>query len=131
MDSLLLDVSTWDICLDASGNLAVAADPYALAQDVATSVRSFLGTVWYNSTLGVPWLSTADAPNSGVLGQPLNITTLSALMVQAAMAARPPTADVFVVKANCIIQSFNAATRQVTGQIQFTDNLGNAGSVSI
>lgn len=124
MNSLLLDLTTWDICLDASQNLAVAAAPYSLAQDVATAVRSFLGTVWYNTTLGVPWLQE-------VLAQPLNITTLSALMVQAALGAVPTTADVYVVKANCIINTFNAATRQVTGQIQFIDSNGNAGAVSI
>ena len=124
MNSLLLDNTTWDICLDASGNLAIAADPYALAQDVSTAIRSFLGTVWYNSTLGVPW-------DQQVLAQPLNVTTLSALMVQAALGARPTTADVFVVKANCIINSFNPETRQVAGQVQFTDNTGGTGSVSI
>lgn len=124
MDTLLLDVETWDLCLDANGNLAIAKAPYALAQDVATAIRTFLGEVWYNDTLGIPW-------DTQILNKPLNVTTFSALMVQAALGAAPTTGDVYVVKATCIIDSFDRATRAVTGQVQFTDNLGGVGTVSI
>lgn len=124
MDTLLLAVDTWDLCLDASGNIAVAKAPYALAQDVATAVRTFLGEVYYNTTLGVPY-------DQEILAKPLNITTFAALMVQAALGAAPTTGDVYVVSANCIIDTFDPVTRIVTGQLQFTDNNGVKGSVSI
>lgn len=52
-------------------------------------------------------------------------------MVEAALSAVPNTADVYVKSATCIIQSFDAANRSVTGQVQFIDSNGNAGSVSI
>ena len=40
--TLLLDQTEWDLVLDASGNIALASPPYALAQDVASAVRTFL-----------------------------------------------------------------------------------------
>jgi hypothetical protein len=55
MDTLLLDVGLWDLTLDAYGNIAVAAAPYALAQDVASACRTVLGEVYYDDTLGVDY----------------------------------------------------------------------------
>lgn len=51
----LLDWETGDSCLDASGNIAVASAPYAIAQDAATQVSTFKGECWYDSTQGVEW----------------------------------------------------------------------------
>src|ERR1700743_3714547 len=53
--TLLLDVGTWDLTLDAFGNIALAAPPYALAQDVASTCRTVLGEVYYDDTLGVDY----------------------------------------------------------------------------
>lgn len=53
--TLLLDQGTWDLCLDALGNIAVASAPYAIAQDVASQVKTFLGECWYDNTQGVPY----------------------------------------------------------------------------
>jgi hypothetical protein len=39
----LLDRSTSDLALDASGNIAVASAPYALAHDAASAIRLFAG----------------------------------------------------------------------------------------
>ncbi|MFP3652304.1 MULTISPECIES: hypothetical protein [Burkholderia] len=55
MDTLLLDQDTWDLCLDAYGNIAVASSPYATAQDVASAVRTFRGECWYDTSVGVPY----------------------------------------------------------------------------
>ena len=41
MNTLLLDLTNWDLLVDASGNIAVASDPYSVAQDVASAVRVF------------------------------------------------------------------------------------------
>lgn len=57
MDSMLLNANTWDITVDASGNMAAATGGYAIAQDVASVCRTFLGEPWYNTTLGIPYFS--------------------------------------------------------------------------
>lgn len=124
MDTLLLAVDTRDLCLDASGNIAVASTPYALAQDVASCLRTFIGEVWYDDTLGIPYFQK-------ILGKSPPLTVFQALMEQTALTAVPTTADVYVVSATCIIQSFDIASRVITGQVQFTDSTGQTGSVSI
>lgn len=124
MKTLLLDVDTWDVCLDAAGNWAVAAAPYSLAQDVASAARTFLAEVWYDDTLGVDYFGQ-------VLGRNPPLSLLQEFLVQAALGAVPQTADVYVKSAVCVIESFDPATREVVGQIQFIDSLGNSGSVSL
>jgi hypothetical protein len=57
VNTLLLDTSLWDLCKTAAGDIAVASDPYATAQSVANACRVFLGEQWYNTTLGVPYLT--------------------------------------------------------------------------
>jgi hypothetical protein len=39
----LPDRSTWDLVLGASGNIAEASAPYALAQDAASAIQLFAG----------------------------------------------------------------------------------------
>lgn len=124
MKTLLLATDTWDLCLDASGNIAVADVPYALAQDVASALRTFLGEVWYDDTLGIPYFQK-------VLGKAPPLTVFQALMEQTALTAVPTTADVYVVKATCTIQAFNPTTRVITGQVQFIDSNNQTGTVSI
>lgn len=51
----LLDWATGDSCLDANGNIAVASAPYAISQDVATQLSTFLGECWYDTNQGVPY----------------------------------------------------------------------------
>lgn len=128
MNTWLLDQTTWDICLDANGNWAIASAPYSLAQDVATAIRTVLGECWFNTTLGVPWLDNGD---QNILGNPLNVTVFQDLMVKAALVAVPTTADVYVVSAKCVITSFNRQTRTVVGQVQFVDSTGGRGSVAL
>ena len=53
--TLLLDISFWDLVLDATGNIALAAAPYAVAQDVASQLKTFRGECWYDTTQGVPY----------------------------------------------------------------------------
>jgi hypothetical protein len=56
MNTLLLDGTAWDLVLDSNGNIAVAAEPYALAQDAASAIKTFLGECYFDTTVGVPWL---------------------------------------------------------------------------
>ncbi len=58
MNTLLLNLDNWDLCLDAFGNIAMASDPYAPAQDSATYIRTFAGECWYDTTDGIPYFDT-------------------------------------------------------------------------
>jgi hypothetical protein len=118
MDTLLLAVDTWDLVLDANGNIALASAPYSLAQDVASAIRTFLGEVWYDDTLGIPF-------DTQILGHTPPIAVLQAYMVEAALTVPG------VVRAKCVIESFNAQTRQVIGQVQFVDDTGGTGAVAL
>lgn len=116
MDTLLLDVSTWDLVLDSKRNIAVASAPYSLAQDVASAIKTFLGEVWYNTTLGVPYFTQ-------ILGETPPIAVFQEYMIAAALTVPG------VVSATCVISSFIGRT--VIGQVQFTDAGGNVSTVRI
>lgn len=53
--TLLLNVSNWDLTVDKFGNIAVASGGYAVAQNVATALRTFKGECWYNTQYGIPY----------------------------------------------------------------------------
>lgn len=116
--TLLLDIATWDLCADAAGNIALADEPYSLAQDVATAVRTFLGDEYYDQTDGVPYLEQ-------ILGKTPPLQVLQQLIVEAALSASPE-----VISAKCVINSYDPTTRTVTGQVLFVDSSHNTGSVS-
>lgn len=111
MKTLLLGVNTWDLLLDASGNIAIASDPYSQAQDAASACRTFSdsrangsGECWYNTTLGVGY--------NAMLGRAPNIPLIKAKMVsQALRVPGVASAKVFIT---------GIADRRVTGQIQVT-----------
>ena len=108
-DTLLLDTDAWDLVLDINGNIAMAAPPYSLAQDVASAVRTFAGEVYYDTTQGVPYF--AD-----VLGTLPPASLLTQLIADRALDVPG------VTSAECVLIEFN--DRGVTGQLQFTDESG-------
>ena len=116
MNTLLLDLTLWDLCLDAAGNIAVATDPYSVAQDVASAVRVFLAEEWYNTSAGVPYFQS-------ILGKLPPIAFMKSQI--AAAAATVPGCNNPVVFLSGI-----QAGRQLTGQIQFTDSNGLIQSVA-
>jgi len=116
MDTLLLDISRWDLVLDAAGNIAKASAPYALAQDVASAIRLFLGELWYDTSKGVPYFES-------VLGHTPSLTEFQALMVKAALTVPG------VVSAQCILSGFD--NRTVQGQVIFTDDSGVTQTVNV
>jgi len=115
MTTLLLDTDQWDLVLDANGDIALASEPYALAQDVASAVRTVLGEVYYDSNQGIPYFQD-------VLGK-LPPTALLIELINNAARTVPG-----VVSVQTIITSFTART--VSGQIQFKDNTGVTHSVN-
>lgn len=116
MDTLLLTLDAWDLCLDAGRNIARASVPYARAQDVASAIKTFLGEVYYDTSLGIPYFET-------VLGKLPPITVFQELMVQAALTVPG------VVSARCVINSFD--NRTVSGQVTFTDSTGATQSLTL
>jgi hypothetical protein len=114
-NTLLLDQTAWDLVEDSAGNIAMASPPYSLAQDVASAVRLFLGELYYNTKNGIPYFEKVlgQLPPSSLL---VELIRKQALTVPGVIAAR------------CIIQSFN--DREVTGQIQFTDEDGVITTIS-
>lgn len=116
MKTLLLDNSLWDLCLDAGGNIAVASEPYARAQDVASAIRLFLGELWYDTSQGVPYFQQ-------ILGRTPPVEIFKEHMVRAALTVPG------VVSANCVIESFQ--DRTVKGAVIFTSEDGNTGTVAV
>lgn len=116
-NTLLLTQAQWDLCIDSAGNIAMAAPPYALAQDVASAVRTFKAEVWYDTTLGIPYFED-------VLGHLPPVSLFKQLIVDEALSVSG------VVSAQCIISSFSTATRDVSGQIQFIDETGAVNNVT-
>lgn len=55
---MLLDATAWDLVIDAAGNIALAADPYSVAQDAASAIRTWQGEVYYDTSLGMPYLQS-------------------------------------------------------------------------
>ncbi len=114
--TLLLDNTNWDLLADAAGNIAVAQPPYALAQDVASALKLFLGELWYNAAPGVPYFSE-------ILGHSPPIGVFQAYMVQAALTVPG------VVSAECAIESIDGRT--IVGAVTFVDENGSTQQVAI
>ena len=105
--TLLLDRTQWDLVVDAFGDIAVASEPYSLAQDAASAINTWLGEVFFDSTIGVPWLP-------GILGSsPLPLALLKAQLIEAAVAASDDIAS-----AQVFVTYFGG--RLVQGQVQVT-----------
>jgi hypothetical protein len=116
MDTLLLDPSAWDLVLDANGNIAIATQPYAIAQDVASACKLFLGELYYDNSKGVPYFET-------ILGEKPPISFIKSKFEEAALTVPG------VVLAKCYLQDFK--NRKLTGQIQVTDINGTTTVVNL
>ncbi len=115
MQTLLLDTVTWDLTVDTAGNIAVASDPYSAAQDAASAIRTFLGEVFFDTTLGIPYFQQVlgDEPGRGT--PPLSL--IKAYFNEAALTVPG------VVSSATFITSWTA--RALRGQVQIVDTNGN------
>ncbi len=100
--TLLLDRSAWDLALDVNGNIAVATEPYAIIQDVASACRTFLSECYYDTTRGIPY-------STQILGKRPPLSLLKAKLVGAAMTVPG------VLSAQAFITSVG---RTISGQVQ-------------
>jgi hypothetical protein len=113
--TISLDTSTYDLMLDANGNIARADPPYAVAQDMGSQCRQWLGEYIYNSNDGVP-LAT-------ILGSAPNLGLMKSDFVTAA-AKVPGTSNV-----QCFISDITE--RRVSGQVQATVTLSNGSTLVV
>lgn len=113
MQTLALDAN-WDLFVDTFGNIAVATEPYAIAQDAACAVKTFAGEVYYDATLGIPYFDD-------ILGHQPSLEFMREQFISAALTV--PGA----VSAKVFFTSISG--RVATGQIQITDSSGVTTSV--
>lgn len=104
MATLYLDPDSWDLTLDASGNIAVAVAPYERAQSVANACRLWRGEAPYNTNRGMPY-------NKEILGKQLP---------QRVLAGWYETEAVTVPGVASAIAVLQYADRALSGQIQCT-----------
>jgi hypothetical protein len=107
--TLLLDQTAWDLVVDARGNIAVAAEPYALAQDAASAIKTFQGECFWDTTVGVPYLSQ-------ILGRLVPLPLLKQALIKAALTVPG------VVSAQIFVSALNERT--LRGQVQVTSTSG-------
>lgn len=111
-NTMYLDPVSWDLALNSSASLAMATEPWSLAQDAASAIRTFQGEVYYDTTLGVPYWAKV----LGVYPKP-SVAYMKKLLADAAMGASPDIASVKV-----FFTSFS--NRQLSGQVQVTSVAG-------
>ena len=116
-NTLFLLPKTWDLCLDASGNIAVATDTYQKAQDIASKCRLFTGDLYFSQSEGIPYLEK-------VLGKSVySLALYRDKLYEAAMSIEG------VESATVNLNPLN--DRLLSGSIGFTDDSGNTGLVGL
>lgn len=117
MDTLLIDLEGWDLCVDANRHIALASNPYALAQGACCAMKSFLAENYYNTDAGVPYLQELLG-----FGAPLSLVKLDLI----AAAITVPE----VVSAQMFITAFGA-DEVLNGQVQVTDKNGTVTAANL
>lgn len=113
---MLLDRTTWDLLLDASGNIAVAGSAYAIAQDAASAVMTQLGEVYYDTAQGLPYRKL-------ILGQTQSLSVFKS-QAEAAALTVPGVTEVRAIVAL-------GSNRVVTGVLLVTTDGGETTSVGL
>ena len=116
MRTLLLDLDTWDLCLDKAGQIALANGAYGIAQDVANATRLFTDDAWYDPERGIPHFAIE-------LGHKPSISVLRNRIRQAALTVEG------VVDADVKIEG--VTDRNLTGSIDLTLTTGEEASVAL
>lgn len=122
--TILLDTVAWDLVKDAAGNIAVASEPYAQAQDAASAIQLFKGEDFYDTTRGVPyWDRAANVADRGVI---LGYAPPANFMRQKFIAAALTVPG--VQAARCFLAS--VIGREVRGQVQITNQAGQSAATN-
>lgn len=115
--TLLLDPATWDLTIDATGNIGTADEPYSIAQDAASAIRTFLGECYWDTTIGVAYMTKIFGNFS------LPLALLKQLLTDAAITASPDIAS-----AQVLISGLN--NRGISGQVQIVSTTGQSSAVN-
>ena len=113
--TLLLDTAEWDLVLDANGDIALAGEPYAISQDVASAIRTFKEDCWYDQAKGLPYWQQ-------ILGHYPPMALVRSAIVNEAMR-EPKVAQV-------TIKRLELTDRQITGDVLVIDTEGRENGVS-
>ena len=117
MQTLLLNPESWgDLMIDSNGNIAVADEPYRLAQDVCCAIRTFTNDLWYYQQVGIPYYGV-------IFGEKPSLTIVRDYLEKGALSVPG------VVKARAVITEFK--DREITGQVVITDINGVTNGVVI
>lgn len=108
MSTIYLNPQTWCPVVDSSGNIAIADEPYALAQDAASAIKLWLGELYYDNTQGVSW--------DNILAKLPPLNYVRSQFVTAALNVTN------VESAQVYFSSFSQ--RSLSGQVQVTDKNG-------
>lgn len=101
--TLLLDRQAWDLVLDVEGDIAVATEPYSLAQDAASAIKLFVGESFWDTEAGVPYMTQ-------ILGKRIPLALLKQFFIEAALTVPD------IVSAQFFVSMFS--DRILSGQIQ-------------
>ncbi|MEX9565955.1 hypothetical protein ABMZ87_17775 [Morganella morganii] len=93
----------WDWTIDKNGNIDTKTGGAAVAQDVASACATFLGEVYYNDKLGIPY-------QTEILGKAFSSAYLSGKLEAEARRIEPVTDAVASV-------FFDSVTRRVSAKI--------------
>lgn len=115
--TLLLDPETWDIGLDAKGNIATVQNPYSCAQDAATACALFQGENFYDVTIGIPY-------STNVLGEHPGIGAIQTWLENEAL--RLP----YIRQASAIIFT-DDTNRTASGEINVVDTNGIKSTINL
>lgn len=115
--TICLDQQYWDAFLDINGNIALASDPYSIAQDVASAIRIFQGEIWYNTAEGIPYFEQ-------ILGHTPSMQFLRSQIEERALTVPG------VVQAQCVFAKLDQTTRKLSGQCKIIDTTGTENNVT-
>lgn len=101
--------------LDAAGDIACASEPYAVAQNVASAIRTFTGDCWYAQNKGMPYWRQ-------ILGHYPPMALVRDRITSEAMKED----DVAQVR----VQRLDAAGRVLTGEVLVIDTNGQNSGVT-
>jgi hypothetical protein len=127
MDTLALDLTLWDLDVDARGNLRTVGDAtpdseqtgpgMRLAQDVATRVQAWRGEVFFDTTQGINYPAYfGSPPNLPLLQSAFNTEALKVPLCNTALAQFTFTAG---------------SSRRLGGVLNVSDVAGNGGQVAL
>lgn len=114
--TLLLGDKSWDLTIDAFGNIAADTTRYAIAQDVSSAIRTVLGELFYDTTIGIPYYEQ-------VFGKNFISQLVKAYMEQAALTVPGVVSALATVALN--------DSRELTGNVVVVDEDGIETSIAL